>query len=194
VKSRQAISVTGKGFREELQCNGLSQFEIVRAIDLAHAAAAEQTEYAVAVREVITRWKSALIEHRRGMQGRGGRPGGNGRKLRSAWERCSAVRATAPTGSNMDGTTGTGQGGRGHFGGIVTIVHAVLGLNHEITFRTQTNHARFGWGLICVGSLHTYGIGECSPKPLNRESSYPARWVKIRRRFMTISIVVDISR
>jgi hypothetical protein len=43
VKARQAIGVSGNGFEEELQRHGLSQFEIVLAVDRTHATAAEQS-------------------------------------------------------------------------------------------------------------------------------------------------------
>jgi hypothetical protein len=51
VETVEAAGVVGERFGQELQGDGLAQPQVVRAIDLAHTAAAEQGDDAVAVRE-----------------------------------------------------------------------------------------------------------------------------------------------
>jgi hypothetical protein len=49
-------------FRQELQCDLLFEFQVVRAIDLAHATAAEQTEDAIPLAEDDADREAPLVE------------------------------------------------------------------------------------------------------------------------------------
>jgi len=47
--------------RKEFEGHGLAQQQIVGAVDLAHAAAAQQADYAVALGQQSSRWEAALV-------------------------------------------------------------------------------------------------------------------------------------
>src|SRR5262249_7188756 len=70
VKSGQQIRVLRRFFRKELQCDRLTQLQIVRAIDFAHASRPHESENAVTAGKNGAGRKAAFIDKSVGRMGR----------------------------------------------------------------------------------------------------------------------------
>jgi hypothetical protein len=90
VQLRQARGIAVHGFGQELQGDLLSEFQVVRAIDLTHAPFAKASDDPVTVVEQSTGLEAPVID---GLGGRepaaaGGGPGRAGTALARGWSRC----------------------------------------------------------------------------------------------------------
>ncbi len=65
VELRQTCRIAPEILRQELQRDRLAQAQVVRAIDLAHAAASEQADDPVAIVEDGARRKAAVVDRSR---------------------------------------------------------------------------------------------------------------------------------
>ena len=65
VELRQLLRILFQAGRQEFQRDGLTEPEIVGAVDLAHPAAAEQADDAVALLKDLARLKAAVVDRPR---------------------------------------------------------------------------------------------------------------------------------
>lgn len=65
-ESFELASVVRQGLGEKLECHGLTQLEVVGAVDFAHPALADQTHDSVTIREHSPRRKSGVVDRVRG--------------------------------------------------------------------------------------------------------------------------------
>ena len=92
VELGEPLRVLGNGRRQELQCDGLPEAQILGAVDLAHAAAADQAEDAVALGQ-----QRARGDRLAGRSGARRQPAGTRRRARGRVRRlCAAARLLQP--------------------------------------------------------------------------------------------------